>query len=208
MIMHNAPMKRPLLLPLLVLATLTLAGCQTIKAHNPFRHTEPDYKAAQQERPLEMPPGMDAPPSTDALTIPDAGSAAPGVAAQPESGSAPATTAAPGVAPASTSNSLTLADAPDSVYHRVGLALSRGDVGAVTAHDDAAHTYDVAVDSVVAKKSEGGFFHRLFHRNHNETVKGTVTVSVEPSGAGSVVTAQGNADAVARVIGMLQQRLQ
>jgi uncharacterized lipoprotein len=206
MIMHNAPMKRPLLLPL-VLATLTLAGCQTIKAHNPFRHTEPDYKTAQQERPLEMPPGMDAPPSTDALTIPDAGSAAAGVAAQPESGAAPAT-AAPVAAPASTSNSLTLADAPDSVYHRVGLALSRGDVGAVTAHDDTAHTYDVAVDSVAVKKSEGGFFHRLFHRNHNETVKGTVTVSVEASGGGSVVTAQGAPDAVARVIGMLQQRLQ
>jgi uncharacterized lipoprotein len=204
MIMHNAPMKRPLLLPLLVLATLTLAGCQTIKAHNPFRHTEPDYKTAQQERPLEMPPGMDAPPSTDALMIPDSGSAAPGVAAQSGSDAAPAATA-----PASTGNSLTLTDAPDSVYHRVGLALSRGDVGAVTAHDDTAHTYDVAVDSVVvAKKSEGGFFHRLFHRNHNETVKGTVTVSVEPSGAGSVVTAQGNADAVARVIGMLQQSLQ
>ena len=206
MIMHNAPMKRSLLLPL-VLATLALAGCQTIKAHNPFRHTEPDYKTAQQERPLEMPPGMDAPPSTDALTIPDSGSSAPGVAAQPESGAAPAT-AAPAAASTATSNSLTLTDAPDSVYHRVGLALSRGDVGAVTAHDDTAHTYDVAVDSVVVKKSEGGFFHHLLHRNHNETVKGTVTVSVEPSGAGSVVTAQGNADAVARVIGMLQQRLQ
>ncbi|TAN05115.1 MAG: hypothetical protein EPN38_12875 [Rhodanobacteraceae bacterium] len=193
-------MKRHLLAPL-VLATITLAGCQTIRAHNPFRHTEPAYKAAQQEQPLEVPPGMDTPPSADALTIPDTGSAPPATAAQPESGPAPA-------AAGRASNSLTFADAPDSVYHRVGLALARGDVGQVTAHDDTAHTYSVAVDTVVEKQSTGGFFHRLFHHSQNENVKGTVSVSVEPSGTGSVVTAQGAPDAVARVIGMLQQRLQ
>lgn len=206
--MHNAPMKRNLLLPL-VLASVALTGCQTIKAHNPFRHREPAYTAAQQARPLEVPPGMDAPSTADALVIPDASPTAPTAnaqpaAAQPEMGAAGAT----GVAPGATSNSLTLADTPDNAYRRVGLALSRGDVGQVTAHDDAAHTYEVAVDSVVTEKPEGGFVHRLFHRTHQSTVKGTVTVSVAPAATGSVVSAEGNPDAVARVIGLLQQRLQ
>jgi hypothetical protein len=34
-----------------------------------------------------------------------------------------------------------------------------------------------------------------------------VTVSVTPSGTGSLISAQGNSDAVARVMGALQQRL-
>ena len=208
MIMHNAPMKR-LTLTLLLLAPIALTGCQTIKAHNPFRHKEPAYKSAQQERPLEVPPGMDQPATSEALAIPDAGTGAAATGTTPppsESGAPPMeTTAAAGAS--ATSNSLTLSDTPASAYHRVGLALSRSDVGQVTAHDDNALTYQVAVDTVVTKKSEGGFFHRLFHRSKSETVQGAVTVSVTPSGTGSQVSAQGNPDAVARVIGVLQQRL-
>lgn len=204
--MHNAPMKRTLI-PLLLIASVALAGCQTIKAHNPFRHKEPAYKSAQQEQPLEVPPGMDQPPTAEALAIPDAGDGAhPAMAAPSATGAPPVSQA--GVAGATLSgNSLTLPDTPDSVYHRVGLALARGDAGQVTASDDSAHTYQVAVDTVVTKKSEGGFFHRLFHHSQNETVKGAVTVSVTPSGSGSVVTASGDADAAARVMTVLQQRL-
>ncbi|HEX5488386.1 MAG TPA: hypothetical protein VFX04_04485 [Rhodanobacteraceae bacterium] len=204
-------MKR-LTLTLLLLAPIALAGCQTIKAHNPFRHKEPPYKSAQQERPLEMPPGMDQPPTSEALGIPDAGN---GTA----SGTQPATTVPPGVQTPSTSSepaaaatatgstSLALSDTPDSAYHRVGLALERGGVGKVTAHDDAAHSYQVAVDTVVTTKSEGGFFHRLFHRSQSETVTGNVTVRVAAQGSGSVVEASGNPDAAARVIALLTQRL-
>src|SRR5690348_9492554 len=169
--MHNAPMKRTLI-PLFLLASVALAGCQTIKAHNPFRHKEPAYKSAQQEQPLEVPPGMDQPPTAEALAIPDAGNGA-------QSGTAVSSGAgAPAMAQAGTSsgvtssgNSLTLTDTPDSVYRRVGLALARGDAGQVTASSDAAHTYQVAVDTVVTKKAEGGFFHRLFHGSKNEVVK-------------------------------------
>ncbi|MGH8183066.1 MAG: hypothetical protein ACREPH_05340 [Rhodanobacteraceae bacterium] len=202
-------MKR-ITLTLLLLAPIALAGCQTIKAHNPFRHKEPSYKSAQQEQPLEVPPGMEQPPTTDALAIPNAGTGtASATAAQPETGAPPAAEA-PSAAPSggATGNSLTLTDTPDSAYHRVGLALSRGDVGQVTAHDDSAHTYQVAVDTVVTQKPEGGFFHRVFHHGTRETVKGTVTISVAPSGTGSVVTASGNPDAAARVMAVLQQRLQ
>ena len=209
MIMHNAPMKR-ITLTLLLLAPIVLAGCQTIKAHNPFRHKEPAYKSAQQEQPLETPPGMDQPSTTDALTIPEAGNGTAAVpVAQPGPGAPPAAetgSAAPagGVA----GNSMTLSDTPDSAYHRVGLALARGEVGQVTAQDETAHTYQVAVDTVVTSKPEGGFFHRVFHRSRSETVKGTVTVSIAPAGTGSIVSAQGDPDAVARVIAVLQQRLQ
>lgn len=200
--MHNAPMKRTLI-PLLLIASVALAGCQTIKAHNPFRHKEPAYKSAQQEQPLEVPPGMDQPPTTEALGIPEAGNGSQ-AAAPSEAGAPPAAQAAGG---GMSGGSLTLPDTPDSVYHRVGLALARGDAGQVTANDDAAHTYQVAVDTVVTKKAEGGFFHRMFHHSKSETVKGSVTVSVAPSGTGSVVTASGDADAAARVMAVLQQRL-
>jgi uncharacterized lipoprotein len=208
MIMHNAPMKRTLL-SLLLLAPIVLAGCQTIKSHNPFRHKEPAYKTAQQEQPLEVPPGMDQPPTTDALAIPGAGSGSQtSTGAAAEAGTPPAAEAASAAGNATaTTTTLTLPDTPDSVYHRVGLALARGDAGPVTSHDDAAHTYQVAVNTVVTTKPEGGFLHRMFHRSKSETVQGTVTVSVAPSGTGSVVSAQGNPDAAARVMTVLQQRL-
>lgn len=206
MIMHNAPMKRTALL-ILLLAPVALTGCQTLRSLNPFHHKEPAYKSAQQERPLEVPPGIDQPPTAEALTIPDAGatSNASGQApAQPMEAMPPSTTA-----PAAASGtSLTLGDTPASAYHRVGLALQRGEVGQVTAHDDSALTYQVAVDTVVTQKPEGGFFHRMFHRSHSETVKGTVTVSVKPQGSGSLVQASGNPDAAERVMAVLKQRLQ
>ncbi|HEX5960117.1 MAG TPA: hypothetical protein VFY97_02595 [Rhodanobacteraceae bacterium] len=179
-------MKR-ITLTLLLLAPVALAGCQTIKAHNPFRHKEPPYQAAQQGRPLEVPPGMDQPATTDALVIPDAGTGAAASAPSAQTGIGVPPAAGAAAPPAGAAgNGMTLSDTPDSAYHRVGLALARGDVGQVTAHDDAAHTYQVAVDAV------GG---------------STVTVSVAASGSGSTVTAQGDPDAVTRVMGILRQRL-
>ncbi|HET7931933.1 MAG TPA: hypothetical protein VFL63_11180, partial [Rhodanobacteraceae bacterium] len=90
----------------------------------------------------------------------------------------------------------------------VGLALARGDVGQVTAHDAAARTYQVAVNTTVTAKSKGGFFHRLFHHSKTEVIAGAVTVSVAPSGSGSVVEASGDPQAVAKVMSVLGQRLQ
>ena len=199
----------------LVCALLWLSGCQTIREHNPFRHREPEYKSAQQEQPLEVPPGLDQPPTSEALTVPEAGSGLSNVPVtvngQPvDNTGAAAPAEAPGAAPPAavvSGNSLTLADTPDSAYRRVGMALERGGVGTLSAHDDNAHTYQVAVNSVVTEKEEGGFFHRIFHRSHAENVTGTVNVSVAPSGTGSVVNVQGEEDAVERVLTVLQQRL-
>lgn len=198
----------------LVCAMLWLSGCQTISAHNPFRHRAPDYQSAQQEQPLEVPPGLDQPPTSDALTVPDANSGMPQVTVngQPAGSSPPAANvdASVGAAPPGavvSGNSLSVADDPDNAYRRVGLALQRGGVGTVSAHDDNARTYQVAVDSVVTEKSEGNFIHRMFHHDHNETVTGTVNVSIAASGTGSVVNVQGDQDAVERVLSLLQQRL-
>lgn len=206
--MENATMKKSQLALSIALASslMLLSACQTIRSHNPFRHREPDYKAAQQANPLEVPPGLDNPPNAEALTIPEAGGPTITVNGQTVSSGEGAPPAA-----AVTGNTLTLADTPDGAYRRVGLALERGGVGTISARDDASHTYQVAVDSMVTTQPEekGGFLHRLFHRNHSETksVTGTVTVSVAPSGSGSVVNVQGDPDAVERVLGVLQQRL-
>jgi len=212
--MDNVNMKKPqLLLSIGLIGALTaLSGCQTLRSHNPFRHHEADYKAAQQANPLEVPPGLDNPPNSEALTIPDAGGPQVTINGRVvgSAGAAPAGESAPPTAVAS-GNSLTLADDPASAYRRVGLALERGGVGTVSAHDDNAMTYQVAVDSMVSTQPEekGSFFHRMFHHSHGETrnVTGTVTLSIAPSGSGSVVNVQGDQDAVERVLGMLQQRL-
>ena len=68
--MENATMKKSQLVLSLALASslMLLSACQTIRSHNPFRHREPDYKSAQQENPLEVPPGLDNPPNSEALT--------------------------------------------------------------------------------------------------------------------------------------------
>lgn len=201
---------RYLLSAALACALLGLSGCQTIRAHNPFRHREPDYKSAQQEQPLEVPPGLDQPPTSEALTVPEAGGGSSNIPVtvngQPED--APAETpAGPPATAVISGNSLSLVDDPDSAYRRVGLALERGGVGTVSAHDDSAHTYQIAVNSVVEVKSQGNFLHRIFHHDHNETVTGTVNVTIAASGTGSVVNVQGDPDAVERVLNVLQQRL-
>jgi uncharacterized lipoprotein len=207
--MHNSTMKRSLLLFAFAIP-VALGGCQTIKSHNPFRHRAPDYQNAQQERPLEVPPGLDQPATSNALAIPGeaGGSTAQATATSAAPPPAALGEAAPGeAAGATTTRTLALADTPDSAYRRVGLALQRGDAGQVTAQDAAAHTYTVAVDTVVVEKSKGGFLHRMFHRSHKRTVHGVATLSVAAEGAGSVISATGDADAVTRVIAVLQRRL-
>ena len=176
------------------LVTLTLSGCSL------FHRKDDAWKNAQQERPLEVPPPLDLPPSAAAMTIPAAGNAAAGVSAMPE--------AAGGVA---TTGSLNLNDTVDNTYRRVGLALERGGVGAVTAHDDAAHTYSVAVQVQVAEPPPQGFFKRMFSvfsRNKTRTVSGTVNVAVQAQGtSASVIELTGAPAAVAQVLALLKSRL-
>jgi hypothetical protein len=190
-----------LVVPALLLSVLVVSGCGA------FRSTK-QWEKAKQEAPLEIPPGLDTPSTSAALVIPDVGS-----------GSGATGSAAPAAAPVS--DGFILADAPDAAYKRIGEVLSVGDVGSVTAHDDDTHTYQIAA-TAGAPEAKRGFFKRMFgggNKNPDEAIEGgpqavqgggnkhSVVLTVNPSGAGSEVRAQGDANGVRRVIDSLKARL-
>jgi len=185
-----------LVVPALLLSVLVVSGCGAFRSKK-------DWERAQQEAPLEIPPGLDTPSTSAALVIPDVGSGAGG-----------ATSSAPVAAPVS--DGFVLADDADAAYRRIGELLSVGDVGKVTAHDDATHTYQLAVNR---GKPEGrpGLFRRMFGGGKNtdtadapSSAQGatrSVVLTVNASGTGSEVRAQGDADGVRRVIDALKSRM-
>ena len=181
-------------LPVLVLGGLLLSGCGMLRSHKA-------WETARQEAPLEIPPGMDTPPASDALVIPPPGANNP---------TAAGVTADVGGVGGTIADGFVLADSADNTYRRVGEVL--GDVGEVTAKDDAAHTYTVNVTAAPAKKR--GFFSRLFHRDGKGDAATAgkaarqVQVSITASGdAASEVRAQGQAAAVAKVVDTLKAKL-
>lgn len=185
-----------LVVPALLLSVLVVSGCGAFRSKK-------DWERAQQEAPLEIPPGLDTPSTSAALVIPDVGSGASGGSASQ---------AAP------VSDGFVLADDADAAYRRIGELLSVGDLGTVTSHDDATHTYQIAVNR---GKPEGrpGFFRRMFGagKNADQDAKDApasasgathaVQLAVTPSGTGSEVRAQGDADGVRRVIDALKSRM-
>ena len=182
-------------LPALVLSGLLLSGCGMFRSHK-------SWETAQQESPLEIPPGLDTPAASDALVIPPPGANNPTSAG---------VTADVGGAAGVITDGFVLADSLDNAYRRVGQALAGGDAGQVVSHDDAAHAYTVAVSAASAKKR--GFFGRLFHRNKGADASsgqasGQVQVTVSGNGAtASEVRAQGQAAAVAKVVDALKAKL-
>jgi len=181
-------------LPALVLSGLLLSGCGMFRSHKA-------WETARQEAPLEIPPSLDTPPASDALVIPPPGANNP---------TAEGVTADVGGIGGTIADGFVLPDSADNTYRRVGEVL--GDVGQVTAKDDAAHTYTVNVTAAPAKKR--GFFSRLFHRNGKGDAATAgkaarqVQVSVTASGGtASEVRAQGQAAAVAKVVDTLKAKL-
>ncbi|MGN2249809.1 hypothetical protein ACFWZ1_06980 [Frateuria sp. GZRe14] len=181
-------------LPVLVLGGLLLSGCGMLRSHKA-------WETARQEAPLEIPPDLDTPPASDALVIPPPGANNP---------TAAGVTADVGGVGGTIADGFVLADSADNTYRRVGEVL--GDVGEVTAKDDAAHTYTVNVTAAPATKR--GFFSRLFHRDGKGDAATAgkaarqVQVSITASGdAASEVRAQGQAAAVARVVDTLKAKL-
>ncbi|NUO73787.1 MAG: hypothetical protein HOQ10_13870 [Frateuria sp.] len=180
-------------LPALVLSGLLLSGCGMFRSHK-------SWETARQESPLEIPPGLDTPTASDALVIPPRGANNP---------TAAGATADVGGAGGLIADGFVLSDSVDGAYRRVGQVLDGGEVGQVTARDDAAHTYTLSVAAAAAKKR--GFFGRLFHREDNADSTGTaarqVQVTVSGSGSASEIRAQGQAAAVAKVIDTLKAKL-
>ncbi|MEZ2419491.1 hypothetical protein [Luteibacter sp. RCC_6_2] len=186
-----------LVVPALLLSVLVVSGCGA------FRSTK-DWERAQQEAPLEIPPGLDTPSTSAALVIPDVGSGAPG--ASTDQGAAPV------------SDGFILTDDPDAAYRRIGELISVGDLGTVLSHDDTARSYQIAA-SRGKPENRPGLFRRMFGGGKNAdqdakdapaSAKGatrTVVLAVTPSGTGSEVRAQGDADGVRRVIDALKSRM-
>jgi len=184
-------------LPALVVAGLLLSGCGAFRSHKA-------WKTAQQESPLEIPPGMDRPSTSEALVIPPPG------ANQPTANGA---TASVGTAAAGQiADGFVLSDSVDSAYQRVGQVLGEGNLGQLVGHDDATHVYTLSVPAAVAQQKKG-FFKRMFSRgDKGSAAPGAASQQVQVSitdngGAASNVRAEGQAAAVAKVIDTLKSRL-
>jgi hypothetical protein len=185
-------------LPALALSGLLLSGCGIFRSHKA-------WDSAQQQSPLEIPPGMDRPSTSDALQIPPPGSN------QPTANGATANLG--NNAGGQIADGFVLGDNVDSSYHRVGQALAGGSLGNVLSHDDAAHSYTLNV-SATAMKKKRGFFGRMFNHDKSSNANGSggglhqVVVTVGASGTNaSEVRAQGNPAAVAKVVDALKSSM-
>jgi uncharacterized lipoprotein len=182
-------------LPTVVLAGLLLSGCGMFRSQKA-------WDRAQQEAPLEIPPGLDTPSASAALVIP------------PPGANAPTANGATAQVGGTVTDGFVLTDSVDNAYHRVGKTLEGGSLGQLTARDDTAHTYSLSgVPASATSAKKRGFFGRLFGRNKSSDAApasgaGRVQISVNPSGtSGSEVRAQGDAAAVAKVIDTLKSQL-
>jgi uncharacterized lipoprotein len=184
-----------LVVPALILSALLVSGCGAFRSKK-------DWDRAQQEAPLEIPPGLDTPSTSAALVIPEVGS-----------GAAAANAAATNAAPVS--DGFVLADDVETAYKRIGEQLSQGDLGNVIAHDDTNHTYQIAAKPG-RPEARPGLFRRMFgggkdnQKDAPASTQGashTVVLTVNPSGTGSEIRAQGDADGVRRVVDALKSRM-
>ena len=179
--------------PALALTGLLLSGCGMFRSHKA-------WNTAQQESPLEIPPGLDRPSTSAALVIPPPGANLP---------TANGATANVGVAPGQIADGFVLADSVDNTYQRVGKLLQSGSVGQLVSHDDATHSYTLSVVGVAPAK-KAGFFSRLFKHAKRASAGAPQQVQISINGSGtssSEVRAEGSAAAVARVIDSLKSSL-
>jgi hypothetical protein len=187
-----------LVVPALILSALLVSGCGAFRSKK-------DWDRAQQEAPLEIPPGLDTPSTSAALVIPEVGS-----------GAAAANAAATNDAPVS--DGFILADDVETAYKRIGEQLAQGDLGSVISHDDTNHTYQIAAKPG-RPEARPGLFRRMFGggKDANQDAKDapasaqgashTVVLTINPSGTDSEVRAQGDADGVRRVVDALKSRM-
>ena len=202
---------------LLAVAAFALGGCGW------FGGKTKEYETSREERPLEVPPDLDAPATSSALTIPDTRPPAAGISASapgtsvPPSGDVPPTPPAPVPSSytAGEDSTLRVVDAPDGAWKRVGFALERSGVAAVAGRDQTAGTYTVMGQREVAAPTDQGFFKKLFGGGKKGTTTEAVTrvVRIVADGEGSLISVedesgnQSSDEFSRRVIEALRQRL-
>lgn len=166
--MSNPTKLRGAVVAVLALAVVSASGCSWFRGKS-------GYENSPENRPLEIPPDLDRPAIDPTMQVP-----APAAAAGGSVGARPA---------ALPSQAFTVADAPDSVWRRVGLALQR--VEGVTVNESA------QLLSVYNVTFEGESF----------------LVRIAPEGEGSRIAAVSqagselNSGAGAKLLGLLRQRL-
>jgi len=182
--------------PALALSGLLLSGCGMFRSHKA-------WETATQESPLEIPPGLDTPSASEALVIPPPG------ANQPTANGATARVMSTG---GQIADAFVVSSPVDATYAKLGQLVDGDALGRVVGHDEAAHSYTLAVSDASYKKR--GFFGRMFHRQKRDDAGASggavqqVVVTVSASGAqGSEVRAEGPAAAVARLVDTLKPKL-
>jgi uncharacterized lipoprotein len=192
-----------------------LAGCGM------FHHKDNYYSKAQETKPLEVPPDLDAPPASNELTVPAAG-------APSATTSASASSTAGGATPPQMSpggDSLHVADSVGHAWTRVGLALERAQLGTISERNETAHSYTLDVEGLKAAApaapAEHHWYSRIMHpfggggsaSTSATAVSGHLTVTVSADGDGARVDVSGAsgdanaAEAARRVLNALRERL-
>jgi uncharacterized lipoprotein len=192
-------------LPILIISLWSLSGCGMTRSHK-------EWEMAQQESPLEIPPGLDTPATREALAIPPAGANRP---------TAHGVTAQVGDVPGVITDGFMLSLGVEKAYRRIGALLQSEHIARISAHDDVAHSYALTVRTLApSKKEKHGFFGRLFGRDkrpsHRDIASAKpgmgeqqvqLTVTAASDNAASEVRAQGVPVAVAKVIDGLRAGL-
>ncbi|MFC4822327.1 hypothetical protein [Dokdonella ginsengisoli] len=210
-------MKRTVLALLTTLIAASLiSGCGFLRKRTERKNNE--YKTAVEERPLEVPPGLDMPSTTGALTIPAAGGAAPAAATSSSAETPPAAgetavAAAAGSGVALGGDGLSVSDTVESTWSRVGLAMERSGAATILNRDEAGRTYTVQTTGQTTVRP--GWFKRavtLGMASTKKTAQVQLTVRVSAEGVGSKVGVEGandeaSRDAARALLAALRERL-
>ncbi len=206
-------MKRILLVSLTaILAASLLSGCSFFRQRAERKNNE--YRMAVEERPLEVPPGLDMPNTSGALTIPQAGASTSSPVAKSMDVPPAAVTGAgatPGVVLGG--GDLHVKDTVDSAWSRVGLALERSGAATVLERDESGKTYVVQTTGKTSVKP--GWFKRavtLGMADTKKTAQVQLTVRVSEDGDGARVSVEGAGDEASRdaahaLLATLRERL-
>jgi uncharacterized lipoprotein len=202
------------LLTTLIAASL-ISGCGFLRKRTERKNNE--YKTAVEERPLEVPPGLDMPSTSGALTIPAAGGSAPAAtSSSTETPPAAGETVGAGAAGSGVAlggDGLSVSDTVESTWSRVGLAMERSGAATILNRDEAGRTYTVQTTGQTTVKP--GWLKRavtLGMASTKKTAQVQLTVRVSADGAGSKVGVEGandeaSRDAARALLATLRERL-